>query len=119
LDVIDAVLAQRVGQGLAQRLGDLIAHAQRRADGELAEPGERRIVAIVGEDIEAGRYLAPEEIGLGEAQVHLFVAQRDDGVEAQILPAAEEISLVNADVGSGPSAVEKPTPTENSPVDFS
>ena len=98
-DVGHSVRTDRVAQRLAQRLVELIAGAQRAAIGGLDITGELRVIALQGEDIEAGGELAIEEVRLGEAQIDLARAKGDRRIEAQILALAEQVALMDADIG--------------------
>src|SRR5208282_2818084 len=97
-DVVDAVLADRVFHGLAQRIGDLISRPDVAAQRELAEAGEVLVVALDHEQVEADRQVAILEIGIGEADVALLRAERSHYVDAHIVATAEQIAFMNAGV---------------------
>src|SRR5262249_17981172 len=99
------VRAAGIFPGLTQVLGQLIAGAQRAAIGELLinrrhaseEIGSRAGLHL--ENIDTGRDVLVEEIGLGKAQIDLLRAKRDNRSDADILAAAEEVALADTDVG--------------------
>jgi hypothetical protein len=77
------------------------------------------IVLLNPEDVESGGERPVEEIRLGEAQIDRLYIARQRAVQAQILAATQQIALVDAELPSRPSVVEKPVPTLSSPVDCS
>src|SRR5213078_3185413 len=60
-----------------------------------------------------------EKIRLGIAQIDLLGAERDDRADADVLTAPRKFRSRMLTSASGPSVVEKPRPTDNSPVDCS
>src|SRR6185312_4874922 len=98
-DVLDGVVADRVGQRLTQRFGELITRAQRAAIGLLLITRKRRVVALQGEEVEARGEVAIEEVRLGEAEIDLLRQISDRRVDAQILAASQQVALVDADIG--------------------
>ena len=83
---------------MAQVLGQRVAGAERAARVALVERALGLEVGLGPEEVEAGREVALQEVGLGEAELDLLAALREGEAGGEILAAAEQVALAQADV---------------------
>ena len=97
-DVVDLAVGQGIGPGLPQPIVEGIADAQREALPPLAVGGDAEQVALDEEDVEAGREVAVEEVGIGHREVELAAALRQRAVDAGVDAGAEQVALAQTHI---------------------